>query len=391
MKKIIFCASVAFACAVAQAFTLVGSGALAACGTVRRAASAEEWMREVRPRVIEFFDANIYGRLPPRPTKLSFDLVERGSAFGGAAERRQYAVRSADACGSHSFEVLVYLPHSGNPAPAFVYPNFSGNHSLVDDPSVRIFDGYPYGNKRYERGARKDRAPVEEIVRRGFAFATFCYGAIYPDYTPSTRDAAPDSVWRMFPKDRWPREVLAHPTWSWGSMRVRDLLETIPEIDQAKVAIAGQSRMGKNSIETGVHDERFKLVCANCGGTKSLKFLPNLVYPHWFSEGLKPYVARDRLGQPVEVLIAQAAKFPDPLFDQAEFAACIAPRALVISAATDDRSSPPAASRMLLDRADPIFRLFGKSIGWHLKEGPQSITHEDWRFFMDYARNELKW
>jgi hypothetical protein len=378
----------AAACAVCLSVAAMAS---AACGAVCRATSAEQWMRDVRPRVIEFFDENVYGRLPPKPAKLSFDLVERGPAFGGAAERRQYVVRSADACGSHSFDALVYLPRSERPVPAFVYPNYSGNHSLVDDPEVRVFDGYPHGNKRRERGSRKDRAPVEEVVRRGFAFVTFCYGAVYPDYTPSKRDAAPDSVWTIFPPERRPKEILAHPTWAWGSMRVRDLLETIPEIEQTKVAIAGQSRMGKNAIETGAHDERFALVCANCGGTKSLKFLPNLRYPHWFSEKLKKYVANDKLGQTVEELVAQAAKTPDPQYDQPEFAACIAPRALVISAATGDRWSPPAASRMLLESAEPVFKLFGKSIGWHLKEGPHSITHEDWWFFLDYARKDLKW
>ena len=356
-------------------------------------ATAQEWQERIRPQVIEFFEKNVYGKLPPRPANIKFELFEQGDeALGGMARRRQYRIVSSDACGMHSFDVLVYLPKGADaPVPVFVYPNFSGNHSLVDDLAVRLFDGYPYGNKRHERGARKDRAPVEEIVRRGFAFATFCYGAIYPDYTPSLRDAALESVWRIFPKSEHPKEILAHPTWAWGAMRVRDLLETFPEIDQAKAAIAGQSRMGKNAIETGVHDTRFALVCANCGGTKSLKFLPNLRYPYWFSANLRKYAACDRLGQPVEALVAQAAKFPDPPFDQAEFVACIAPRALVISAATDDRSSPPTASRMLLEKADPIYRLFGKSIGWHLKEGPHSITHEDWRFFMDYARNELKW
>lgn len=364
---------------------------LAAFPPICRVASAEEWTRDVRPRVIEFFDANVYGQLPPKPAKLSFDLVERGPAFGGAAERRQYVVRSADACGEHAFDVLVYLPAGKGTVPAFVYPNFSGNHSLVDDPAVRVFDGHPFAGKQRERGARMDRAPVEEVVRRGFAFATFCYGAIYPDYTPTTRDAAPDSVWNIFPKERHPQEILAHPTWSWGSIRVRDLLETLPEIDQGKVAIAGQSRMGKNAIETGVHDARFALVCANCGGTKSIKFLPNLRYPHWFSGKIKPYVSRDKLSQPLDTLMAEAAKFPDPPFDQSAFVACIAPRALVISSATEDRTSPPAASRMLYNEANHVFRLFGKSIGWHVKAGPHSITHEDWRAFMDYARTTLKW
>lgn len=200
-------------------------------GRVIDVASAEEWMRDVRPHVIAFFDENVYGQYPPKPMQLSFDLVECGPAFSGAAERRQYVVRSADVCGEHAFDVLVYLPAGQEAVPAFIYPNFSGNHSLVDDPAVRVYDGYPYAGKQRVRGERSDRAPVGEIVRKGFAFVTFCYGAIYPDYTPSMRDAAPD----------------------------------------------------------------------------------------------------------------------------------------------------------------PVFRLFGKSIGWHLKTGPHSITHEDWRWFMDYARTELAW
>lgn len=49
------------------------------------------------------------------------------------------------------------------------------------------------------------------------------------------------------------------------------------------------------------------------------------------------------------------------------------------------------SSNVAVAADDPVFRLFGKSIGWHLKTGPHSITHEDWRWFMDYARTELAW
>lgn len=105
-------------------------------GRVIDVASAEEWMRDVRPHVIAFFDENVYGQYPPKPMQLSFDLVECGPAFSGAAERRQYVVRSADVCGEHAFDVLVYLPAGQEAVPAFIYPNFSGNHSLVDDPAA---------------------------------------------------------------------------------------------------------------------------------------------------------------------------------------------------------------------------------------------------------------
>lgn len=355
--------------------------------------TAEEWQEKARAQVIRFFEKNVYGEMPPLPAKISFDLVETSDdALGGIAKRRQYRIVSSDKRGTHSFDVLVYLPAGvSKPVPAFVYPNFSGNHTLVDDPGVILYNGYPFWNRPRLRGERKDRVAVRDVISRGFALATFCYGAVYPDYAPSPRDAAPDSIWAVFPESARPEEILAHPTWSWGSMRVRDLLEKLPEIDQKKVAIAGHSRMGKNAIQTGVYDTRFALVCANCGGTKSLKFLPNLRYPYWFSKNLVPYAARYRLKEPMDVMMAQAARFPDPPYDQDAFAACIAPRALFISADTKDESSPPEMSLMLMDKTDNVFKLFGKSVGWYLKEGPHSITHENWHAFMDYARGTLKW
>ena len=227
MRKTVLALSAA-ACVAAFANAGTGTKPTGVC------TNAEEWTRDIRPRVVKFFDENVYGALPPKPAKLSFELVEHGPAFGGAAERRQYSIRSTDALGEFAFDVLLYLPAGKSAVPAFVYPNFSGNHSLVGDPAVRVFGGHARGKRRSARGERKDRAPVEKIVRGGFAFATFCYGAVYPDYTPSKRDAAPESVWRIFPPTAKPEEILAHPTWSWGTMRVRDLLETLPEIDQTE-------------------------------------------------------------------------------------------------------------------------------------------------------------
>ena len=405
-------ASVAFACAATEAKageTITNSPLEAylersppkdvlALADGTRIKTAEEWTAKVRPAVLKFFDESVYGAMPPKPAKLDFNLVEFGYSFDGAARRRQYVIRSEDANGTHEFTVLVYLPRElyapkkwrgPGHLPVFVYPNFSGNHTLSDDPAVLEFKGFAYKDKPTARGSRPDRVCVEELLQRGFAFATFCFNELSPDYM--VRDATAESVWRIFDPAKLPDEKLVHPAWSWGSMRVRDLLETLPEIDQSKVAIVGQSRMGKNATITGVHDVRFSLVIANCGGTKSLKHLPNLMYPFWFSHRLAKYVQTDMTSLPADELDRLSARFPPLPFDQGEFLGCIAPRALVISTATGDHVSSPESNYRTYREADQIFGLFGKSVGWHIKEGKHSITHEDWRWFMNYAEEVLKW
>lgn len=354
--------------------------------------SAEEW-NKVRPQILHFFEEEVYGAFPPKPAKLEFKLVEEGEAFDGSAIRRQYVVQCGDTDGSISFDVLVYLPKTANgetPIPAFIYPNFCGNHTLTDDPAVREYDGYPFEGKRRTRGQFRDRVSIETLIQRGFAFATYCFGAVYPDFPPE-KDGSPDSAWKLFAKGRLPKEKLAHPAWAWGAVRVRDLLETLPAVNQQKVAIIGHSRMAKTAILAGAHDPRFALVCANCGGMKSIKALPNLRYPYWFSEKLKRYADSDKSGSTPEDWMDLAAARPDPPFDQASLAACIAPRALAVSAASESSNPRPQIGKALVLGASPVFKLFGQSIGWRVKKGHHAITHDDWNWFMDYAQKELNW
>lgn len=65
--------------------------------------------------------------MPPRPASLEFELLESSDdALGGLALRRQYAVKSADKGGKHSFGVLLYIPKgakgagSGDSVPEFL-------------------------------------------------------------------------------------------------------------------------------------------------------------------------------------------------------------------------------------------------------------------------------
>ena len=124
---------------------------------------------------------------------------------------------------------------------------------------------------------------------------------------------------------------------------------------------------------------------------KSIKVLPNLRYPYWFSEKLKRYAESDKSELTPEDLVNRAVTRPDPPYDQASLAACIAPRALAVSAASESPNPRPQIGKALVRGASPVFKLFGKSIGWRVKKGHHAITHDDWNWFTDYARKELKW
>ncbi len=377
----------------------------------RRIATAAEWVCDARPRILRFFEREIFGPMPPRPAETRFELVESGVAFDGLALRRQFRIVSRDEAGAHSFDVLVYLPaDAAGPAPAFVCPNFLGNHSVADDPAVIPPDCPLHRGVKPQdvpRGSRAERLPVRDILASGFAVATFCHGAVYPDYsaTPGREalDGAAESVWRIFPPPRRPAPPLALSTWAWGDARVLDLLETLPEIDARRVAVAGHSRLAFTAVIAAAFDGRFALCCASGGGGKSLTLVPNLKFPAWFSPELRRWTSIADSALSAEEAESRRGALPPPPFDTASLLGCIAPRHLHLCTSDGDIYAPPEIQFAAAQAVAPVYRLFGADrlpppaalhsrqpfhgdVSWHCKHGPHSISREDWPPFLAGAR-----
>ncbi|MBR6559721.1 MAG: hypothetical protein IKT75_01020, partial [Alistipes sp.] len=45
--------------------------------------SKKQWEKQVRPAVMEFFQQEVYGKVPPTQPKVSFRPLGEGEAFGG--------------------------------------------------------------------------------------------------------------------------------------------------------------------------------------------------------------------------------------------------------------------------------------------------------------------
>lgn len=370
--------------------------------------TALEWEQINRKWVISVMESEMYGKMPPRPAEMKVELRESSdNALGGVAKRRQYIIHLKDKGGEISFNLLLYLPKTDKPVPAIILPNFYGNHTITTEPEIFmptcwmrnqtgknpiVSDNKPHES---QRGKMAKTCPVEDVVKRGYALATYFYCEIYPDKEKD--DGASESIYKIFPKDMDFDKRPATVAWAWGNSRVVDCLETLPEIDSTRIGVTGHSRLGRTSILTGAYDKRIALVLANNPGHmgsaisrrrfgESIRLITT-AFPYWFVKNLDKY--QDNEGElPI---------------DQHHVVACIAPRAVYIASASKDFWADPKGELMGLVEASKIYKLYGAkntpsmdnlelekqfigdNIGYHLSNDIHAMTHYNWYRYLDFA------
>ena len=374
-----------------------------------RVASAREWEEKGRPATLKLIEREMYGRMPVgKPA--GFEVVldrETSDALGGKAIRREYLVSFAEDKGPR-VRMLLYLPNGAKgPVPAFLGLNFRGNQCLEKDPWITPELGYVVGSRKGEdrrakaeamRGSAAGRWPVEMILEQGFALATACCGNIDPDF----HDGWKNGVHPLFTEgDPAPDEWGTVSAWAWGLSRLLDALDGIKEVNAEEVAVIGHSRLGKTSLWAGATDPRFKVVISNnsgCGGAALSKRAYgetvgriNRSFPHWFNGNFKKYNEKEEA-------------LP---FDQHQLIALIAPRAVYVASATEDRWADPTGEFLSVLHAQPVYDLYqkkslgviespapGQSVGtvtgYHLRAGKHDVTPEDWKHYLAFVKRNLQ-
>ena len=373
-----------------------------------RVKGVRDWTEKRRPEILELFRSQVYGRSPEPMVAPRFELLEEGvSDLAGGALRRQVRVHLGP---SVSLDLLLYLPRPVEvPPPAFLTLNFYGNTSVHSDPMILASRSWMGKNEEFgivdhratdaTRGVRSNRWAIEMILSRGYAFATVHYGDIDPDYHDGFENGvhgALDAGDGERPPDAWGSIA----GWAFGLSRCLDYFEQDEDIDAARIAVMGHSRLGKTALWAGAQDERFALVISNnsgCGGAALSRrhfgetvARINEVFPHWFCQNFHAYGA-DVNRLPV---------------DQHMLIALIAPRPAYVASATGDRWADPRGEFLSVRHADPVFQLLGTSgfpaedppapdvsvqgrLGYHQREGVHDVTELDWKHYLDFADRHL--
>ena len=360
--------------------------------------TADDWFNRRRPELKTLIQHYMYGTLPAPVKPTARVLRQDAAALGGKATLREVLVRLAPEP-APAIHVLLVVPNKrSGPAPVFVGMNFSGNHSLLDDPAIALptawiyphYKGVSKDGKATDagRGTAKDTWAIEQTIDRGYAVATFYSGDVDPDRKEIRGGLRP-----YFDKDEKAGTIAF---WAWGIHRVIDYLVTDRDLDSKRIIVVGHSRLGKTALVAAAFDERIALAIpsqAGCGGTapsrgkigESVERI-NTVFPHWFNANFKQFNK-------------EPARLP---FDQHSLTALVAPRPVLFSNAVEDTWANPEGQFEVLRAAEPVWKLLGAGglasperpaigtlsagkLGYFIREGKHSMTAADWKIFADFA------
>ncbi len=372
-------------------------------------ASSREWVKQRRPELQALFEHYMYGPIPPAPAHSRTELVGQYADFlGGKATLKLLRIETGPT-GAPRIDLMLVVPNERQkPAPVFLALNFCGNHALSDDPRVPLSQSWMYDFSKgctnhvateAARGAQSADWPLAEIVRRGYALASFYNGDIDSDRADVSSGLyawlAGGDPGRNNPTNRG-----SIAAWAWGFHRCVDYLVRDSDLDPKRIAAVGHSRNGKAALLAAAFDERIAIAYphqAGCGGSapsrgktgESVQAI-NDHFPHWFNAEFKEF-----------------NRSPERLpFDQNGLVALCAPRAVLFSAAQEDQWANPAGQFQVLQAAAPVYRFLGAEglnapqmpplgqlvdsrLGYYIRPGKHSMTADDWRVFMDFADKQF--
>jgi hypothetical protein len=343
----------------------------------------EDWEKIRRPEIFNLFESEVYGMLPKDFDEISFELVsEKTNPYPDLAELEEVNIIVSRNGKSHTMRINLFLPKDKkNPTPIILLINY-----LPAYPDGKLVD--------------ESFWPVPELLKRGFATASFHAETVAPDIADSYQNGI---ISTLYPEQIGEGNGMkAYGAWAWGAMRAMDYFEQHPKIDSEKSVLVGHSRTGKAALWTSANDPRWAITYANesgCGGAalsrrkygETVEAI-NTRFPYWFADNFRKYNGKE------ETL---------PI-DQHMLPGLIAPRALYYSSAKGDQWADPKGEFLGLKLGSRIYsQIYGKeiqlpdeiesiktpihqeSVGYHIREGIHNLTWEDWSHFLEFVRKNL--
>jgi len=349
------------------------------CKDGKKVTAQKMWWRKCRPEIVEDFDREIYGRVPPNAPTVDWQTVSQmADTIGGVPVITKKLIGHVDNTAYPyiivDMQLTLIMPvHTAGPVPVILELGY------VFPPGMRrprVGGGRAAGTGGGESAAAGAGGNVAAGARGGAA-ASGAGGAIAGGE----------------------EQALARG-WAWGASRVMDYLGTDKAVDARRVGIEGHSRFGKAALVAMAYDPRWAVGFISSSGQGGAKLsrrnageiIENLAGSgeyHWMAGNFLKY--------------AGPLHWNDLPVDAHELIALCAPRPVFISAGLNGDAWVDARGMwMAAVAAGPVYRLLGvkgvegaafPAAGTALTSGEIAFRQHsgghtpgpNWPFFLDYA------
>ncbi len=334
-----------------QAYTLPDPLNMETGGAIE---TTEDWWETRRPELVELFDREMYGRVPPNVPSVQWEVIlEKDTMVGNYSAREKTLRGLVDNTAYPDIEVVIEMVVA-TPAEA------DGPVPLVIEFG---FIRWPWGNRGDENTsplfATGEPSWKEQLLSRGWGYAILVPNSIQADNGAGLRQGIIGLTNKG--AHRKPDDWGALRAWAWGASRAVDYLETDPDVDATRLAIEGLSRYGKAALVAMAYEPRLSLGFIGSSGAGGAKILrrnfgeqvENLAGTgeyHWFCGNFIRY--------------ASALTVHDLPVDAHELVALCAPRPVFISVGSPHvEGSWVDAKGMFLAgaHAGPVYELLEKN------------------------------
>jgi hypothetical protein len=359
---------------------------------------ADTWLKLRRSEILKLYETEIYGRVPDRAPKMTWEVTETDTnAVDGAAVRKEIVGHIGDKQNERTVHVHLYLPSKTTaPVPVLLHLTFFGAAPASAAPAATT------NTAAASRPRFSEAGPITNILAHGYGYAILRYTEFEGDSASNSLTLvrklalAPDQT--KTGDDEWG----TISAWAWGASRVLDYFETDRAVDAKRVALVGHSRLGKTVLWAGARDPRFALVFSSCSGEMGAA------------------LARRDFGETVDDMAANfpwqfagnfqkyAGHWSNMPVDAHMLIALNAPRPVFITGGTQDQWADPRGEFLAEVAAGPVYRLLGKKdlgtselppldtplisgdLGFNYHTGGHTITPADWQAFLEFADQHPK-
>ena len=395
----------------------------------RKVVAADAWWSVRRPEIVEDFEREVVGRVPPAVPGVEWSVVAtREWEIGGRRVIGRQLVGTVDNSAHPAIGVEICMtlvtPADAERVPVMIM--FGGGalppEAIEPDglpaacrPAAR--PGAPPGPPPGASPASADPPATAQLIAAGWGFASLRPTSVQADNGAGLTRGIIGLVNKGQP--RKPDDWGALRAWAWGASRGLDWLETQSTVDATAVGIEGVSRYGKAALVTMAFDTRFAVVLVGSSGEGGAKLhrrnfgeaVENLTASgeyHWMAGNFLKYGAEDATFGRMD-----AGDLP---VDAHELIALCAPRPVFVSYGVPEQGDAlwldQQGSFMATIAAQPVFRLLGAKglgrsddyrsekmppVGEGLLDGALAWRQHDgghtdgpnWRHFIPWANEQL--